>query len=244
MRLLSYNIHKGIGGRDRRYRLERVLAVIEHERPDLICLQEVDRNVRRSRFHNQPQMLAEHFQAADFAFQINVHLKSGGYGNLVLSRWPFESRHHVSLRRNNKKPRGAQLVVVQTPEGPLHLVNWHLGLAERERRWQVEHLLRHHLFREAERLPTLIAGDFNDWRNTLNNGLFPGSGFEQITRPIARFRSFPAYMPVGSLDKAYCRGDIQVVAAHVVKSQQARAASDHLPLVVDFRLTNGAADGE
>jgi len=244
MRLLSYNIHKGIGGRDRRYRLERVLAVIEHEQPDLICLQEVDRNVRRSRFHNQPQLLAEHFQAADFAFQINVHLKSGGYGNLVLSRWPFESRHHVSLRRNNKKPRGAQLVVVQTPEGPLHLVNWHLGLAERERRWQVEHLLKHHLFREAERLPTLIAGDFNDWRNTLNNGLFPGSGFEQITRPIARFRSFPAYMPVGSLDKAYCRGDIQVVAAHVVKSQQARAASDHLPLVVDFHLTNGAADGE
>lgn len=242
MRLLSYNIHKGIGGRDRRYRLERILAVIEHEQPDFICLQEVDRNVRRSRFHNQPQMFAEHFNAADFAYQINVHLKTGGYGNLVLSRWPFENRHHVSLRLRNKKPRGAQLVVVQTPEGPLHLVNWHLGLAERERRWQVEHLLKHHLFREAAELPTLIAGDFNDWRNTLNNGLFPGSGFEQITRPISRFRSFPAYMPVGSLDKAYCRGDIRVVGAHVVKTQQAKAASDHLPLVVDFHLANGAAE--
>jgi endonuclease/exonuclease/phosphatase family metal-dependent hydrolase len=242
MRLLSYNIHKGIGGRDRRYRLERVLAVIEHEQPDLICLQEVDRNVRRSRFHNQPQILAEHFNAADSAYQINVHLKRGGYGNLLLSRWPFEWRHHVSLRRNNKKPRGAQLVVVQTPEGPLHLVNWHLGLAERERRWQVEHLLTHHLFREAGQLPTLIAGDFNDWRNTLNNGLFPGSGFEQITRPISRFRSFPAYMPVGSLDKAYCRGDIRVDGAHVVKTRQAKTASDHLPLVVDFHLTNGTAD--
>jgi endonuclease/exonuclease/phosphatase family metal-dependent hydrolase len=241
MRLLSYNIHKGIGGRDRRYRLERILAVIEHENPDLICLQEVDRNVRRSRFHNQPQMFAERFNAADFAFQINVHLKTGGYGNLVLSRWPFESRHHVSLRRNNKKPRGAQLVVVRTPEGPLHLVNWHLGLAERERRWQVEHLLKHHLFREAAELPTLIIGDFNDWRNTLNNGLFPGSGFEQITRPISRFRSFPAYMPMGSLDKAYCRGEIQIVEAHVVKTQQAKAASDHLPLVVDFHLEKAAA---
>ena len=28
MRLLSYNIHKGIGGRDRRYRLERIFDVI------------------------------------------------------------------------------------------------------------------------------------------------------------------------------------------------------------------------
>ena len=31
MRLLSYNIHKGIGGRDRRYRLARVIEVIEEE---------------------------------------------------------------------------------------------------------------------------------------------------------------------------------------------------------------------
>ena len=33
MRLLSYNIHKGIGGRDRRYRLERIIQVIEDEQP-------------------------------------------------------------------------------------------------------------------------------------------------------------------------------------------------------------------
>ena len=50
MRILSYNIHKGIGGRDRRYRLERVLEVIAREEPDVVCLQEVDRHVRRSRF--------------------------------------------------------------------------------------------------------------------------------------------------------------------------------------------------
>ena len=48
MRLLTYNIHKGIGGRDRRYSLERIIDVIEAENPDLICLQEVDRHVRRS----------------------------------------------------------------------------------------------------------------------------------------------------------------------------------------------------
>ena len=40
-------------------------------------------------------------------------------------------------------PRGAQLAVVDTPEGPLHLVNVHLGLSERERRWQAEQLLEH-----------------------------------------------------------------------------------------------------
>ena len=241
MRLLSYNIHKGIGGRDRRYRLERVLDVIEDENPDLICLQEVDRNVRRSRFDNQPQKFAEHFNSVDSAYQLNVHLKTGGYGNLVLSRWPFVSRHHVSLRLKKKKPRGAQIVVVDTPEGQLHLVNWHLGLADRERRWQVDHLFTHHLFRESEELPTIIIGDYNDWRNRLANGVFGDRGFEQITAPISRFRSFPAYMPLGSLDKAYYRGDLDIRAARVVKNKLAKQASDHLPLVVDFHIGNGAA---
>ncbi|MFQ5732101.1 MAG: endonuclease/exonuclease/phosphatase family protein [Planctomycetaceae bacterium] len=235
MRLLSYNIHKGIGGRDRKYRLDRILDVIGREDPDVICLQEVDRNVPRSRHQNQPRLFAEHFDAADFAFQLNMHLKTGGYGNLILSRFSFERRHHVSLRMRNKKPRGAQLVVVDTPAGRLHVVNWHLGLAERERRWQVDHLLSHHLFKESEHLPTLIAGDFNDWRNSLANGLFSDRGFDHVTRPISRFRSFPAYMAVGSLDKAFSR-DLTIEHARVVRSRRAKTASDHLPLVVDFKL--------
>ena len=69
MRLLSYNIHKGIGGRDRRYRIERIIRVIEEESPDLVCLQEVDRNVRRSRHDDQPRRFAEAFQAATHLYQ-------------------------------------------------------------------------------------------------------------------------------------------------------------------------------
>src|SRR4051812_10626424 len=147
MRLLSYNIHKGIGGRDRLYRIGRIIGVIEEENPDLICLQEVDRHVRRSRFDDQPRLLAGSFHTVAELYQLNVRLKTGGYGNLLLSRWPLRSHHQVSLRLEDRKPRGAQLAVVETPEGPLHLVHWHLGLIERERRWQAEHLLRHHLFR-------------------------------------------------------------------------------------------------
>src|SRR5262249_19231645 len=143
MRLLSYNIHKGVGGRDGRYCLERIIHVIAEEEPDLICLQEVDYNVRRSCFHDQPRLMADHFGAADHDYQLNVPRDEGGYGNLILSRWPFFTRQQISLRRKWFKPRGAQLVVVNTPEGPLHLVNFHLGLRERERRWQASLLLHH-----------------------------------------------------------------------------------------------------
>ncbi len=241
MRILSYNIHKGIGGRDRRYRLERIIDVIESENPDLICLQEVDRNVRRSRFEDQPALLADRFNSAERMFQMNVHLSTGGYGNLILSRWPFRTRHQISIRHKSRKPRGAQIATVESPEGLLRLVNWHLGLGERERHWQVEHLLGHHLFRESEGLPTMIVGDFNDWRNTLADGPFSSRGFSQVTAPVSRFRSFPAYLAVGSLDKAFARGEVDVRHVRVVRSHLSRRASDHLPLVIDFHLLNQPA---
>ena len=236
MRVVSYNIHKGIGGRDRLYRFERIMAVIEHLHPDLVCLQEVDHNVRRSRFDHQPKLLGERLNAAAVVYQHNVQLKMGGYGNLILSGWPLVAKHQISLRMNSKKPRGAQAVVVDTPQGPLHLVNWHLGLSERERSWQVNHLLTHSLFREGGELPTLIIGDYNDWRNQLKNQSFAEHGFEQITSPPSRFRSFPAYLPLGSLDKAYYRGGLKIERAFIAHSALARRASDHLPLVVDFEI--------
>lgn len=215
--------------------------MLEAEQPDLICLQEVDRNVRRSRFHDQPADLAEALRFEANLFQLNVRLKDGGYGNLVLSRWPIRDKEQISLRRGIRKPRGAQMLVIDTPEGFLHLVNWHLGLAERERHWQVRRLLEHEAFLQRSHLPTIIAGDYNDWRNTLAKGPFRRHGFSHATAPATRFRSFPATMPVASLDKLFYRGTVAIERIALPKTRLTRRASDHLPLVVDFSLGNGEA---
>jgi len=241
MRILTYNIHRGIGGRDHHYRLERIVRVIEEAQPDLVCLQEVDRGLRRSAHDDQPTLLARAFGAAGALFQPNVRLGQGDYGNLLLSRWPLRDTRLVSLRMAWHWPRGAQLAVVETPEGPLHLVNWHLGLAEHERRWQVRHLLGHAHFHEAASLPTLLIGDSNDWRNKLAHRHFTHQGFHHVTAPREHFRTFPAYYPVVSLDKAFARGPIRVTHAHVVHTHLTKYASDHLPLVIDFHLDDARA---
>jgi len=235
MRLMSYNIHKGIGGWDRVYDFDRVLRVIEHERPEIVCLQEVTKGARRTKRDDQPALVAARLAAAH-VFQMNVHYREGGYGNLILSRWPIRDSHHLCLRWRGWKPRGAQLVTIDTPEGPLLLANWHLGLRERERHWQVEQLLTHGRLRDANASPTLIVGDFNDWSNTLGSAALTEHGFHEATKPSTRFRSFPAFLPLLALDKAFARGGICTTDARLVRTPSARRASDHLPLVIDFRL--------
>jgi len=92
------------------------------------------------------------------------------------------------------------------------------------------------LFRSADRRPTLIVGDCNDWRDSLAPAALAANGFRQVTSPRSRFRTFPAWLAVGALDKAFVRGPIDVRHARVVRTSLARAASDHLPLVIDFHL--------
>ena len=79
---------------------------LKNENPDLLCLQEVDRGVPRSRLHDQPKLLAEQFFSAGCTFQLNVRLKKGGYGNLLLARWSFAERHSISLGAARKKSAG------------------------------------------------------------------------------------------------------------------------------------------
>ena len=240
MRLVTYNIHKGIGGRDRRYDLGRIIGVLKDLDADLVCLQEVDRNVRRSRFENQPALLAEALGSVASLDQLVYPRDEGGYGNLILSRWPFHHSDHCSIRKGRRKPRGAQMAVVETPQGPILLVGGHLGLNERERRWQIARLLSGPWFARWGELPTLVAMDSNDWRNSLKSGPFAEHGFAQVTAPPSRFRSFPAYLPMASLDKIYTRGPIAIESARVAKTRLARRASDHLPVVVDFSIDRGS----
>jgi endonuclease/exonuclease/phosphatase family metal-dependent hydrolase len=101
--------------------------------------------------------------------------------------------------------------------------------------WQARRLLDHSLFKESDHLPTIVAGDTNDWRNVLFKRAFEKHGFHHFSGPPLKYRSFPAYFPLGSLDKAFGRG-VKVEKSEVPRGGVARWASDHLPLVVDFHL--------
>lgn len=242
MRVMSYNIHRGVGARDGRYRPQRALDVIEAHNPDIICLQEIAHKTKQVRRDDQPAMFTEALRFEHVIFQGNRHLKEGVWGNMLLSRWPIIQSHRISLTWEHRKARGAILAVIDTPEGPLHIINWHLGLSARERLWQTRHLIHHPLYRESIHLPTLLIGDSNDWRNKLWTEILAACQYELATRPLSRYRTYPSTFPMGALDKVYCLGNIEVRHCAVVRDKQTRTASDHLPLLVDLHLTSTARD--
>ncbi|MHC4840716.1 MAG: endonuclease/exonuclease/phosphatase family protein [Planctomycetota bacterium] len=236
MRLLTYNIHKGIGGRDRRYRLQRIVDVIREVNAEIVCLQEVDRNVRRSRFDDQPALLGQALEIEQVAFQLNHEIKNGGYGNCTLSSFPIKFSEDICLRINKRKNRRALVTLIETPSGQLRLANWHLGLAEKDRHAQAVKLFESNAFGPDEDLASIVVGDTNDWRDTLKNGRFRDEKYSPMAHPASAHKTFPAYMPLGALDKAFACKRVEVLGSHVVDTSLARAASDHLPVVFEINL--------
>ena len=160
LRVLSYNIHHG-EGTDRRLDLQRVAAVINAVKPDVVALQEVDRRVARTGKVDQPAELAK-LTEMEVVFGPNIELEGGHYGNAVLSRLPVAShKNHLLPCLDDGEQRGVLDVVVETAGGPVRLLATHLD----HRRDDAERLASvtaiHELIAENQEQPVLLAGDLN-----------------------------------------------------------------------------------
>ncbi len=238
-RVASYNIHKGIGGIDRRYRPERIVETLQRYSPDVILMQEVDDQVPRSRHDRQVEVFAAELDMKYHAFQRNVKLTQGHYGNAILSRFPLDDIHNIDLTVPLKKRRRGLLAHCHLKydghQRTLVIANVHLGLAGFERKMQLRKILEYKTLRHIHRqTPLIIGGDFNDVWGTLGKKIMEPAGFLPAGKSI---RTFPAAFPAQALDHLFYRGDLRSDHAFASRSKIASQASDHLPLIVDFELT-------
>jgi endonuclease/exonuclease/phosphatase family metal-dependent hydrolase len=239
LRVLTWNIHKAIGGLDRRYRPERVTEVLAHYQPDVVLLQEVDEGARRSRHERQVDVFGDALGYEHRAFAVNVTLRTGGgYGNAILSRWPLSQVENVDLTVKPKKRRSALTAQVLV-SGPEHqrtviVANAHLGLAGFERAMQLRRLLGHPaVSHHRRRTPCLVGGDFNDTWGGLGRRFLEPLGFRRAGRPL---NTYPAYLPARPLDVLFVRGDLRADRTFRPRLRVAREASDHVPLIAECRI--------
>jgi len=246
LRLVTYNIHRAIG-LDRRFRPERIALLLAEHDADIVMLQEVDDGVPRSRELDLASELAEALDYPYLSIGHNVRVRTGGrYGNATLSRFPIVEASKIDLSVGRRKRRGCQRARILLPGAgdgtPLEVFNMHLGLSARERQLQIDLLSTAPEFAAlAHEAPCLAGGDLNDWRSQLRRVFTGRLGFECASDrrtgagPRA-MKTYPSFAPRGGLDKIYFRGGLELRAAFPCRHQLARVASDHLPLVVEFRL--------
>ena len=257
LRIVTYNIHKGVQGIGPLSRLEihNLRDAIEQFNADIVCLQEVRHfnTLQAKRFKHWPQSSQSEFLApAGYytAYKTNAVTQHGEHGNAVLSRWPILRHQHEDMSDHRLEQRGLLHVVIDYKNTPIHVVVLHLGLFANSRKRQIAQLSRY-LEREIGPSEALIvAGDFNDWSNALSplilemglslNSLSnkEKSSAEQDLGDMRKgatqkIPTFPSRLPLLQLDYVYSRG-LSALTSFTPAGKQWARLSDHLPLIVEY----------
>ncbi len=222
LRVVVYNVR---GFRDG---LDLVAKVAGHFRPDLVLLNETGARRRLRRFAKRMEMRV----AADPLSFPRRRVK-----NAVLVRPPWRvvgHRLHRFAGSRNLYPRGALIAHVGRAGHRLWAVAVHLGLNPVERRHHVEEL--------ADLLrglwgPLVLGGDLNEapggravrfladryWDAWLLGGDVAGD-------------TFPSDEPSARIDYLFVSEGVRVERVIVPPTPDARAASDHRPVVAELVL--------
>ena len=246
----TYNIHKGLSPLNRRLVIHDVREKVQSLNADIVFLQEVQGAHAKNdnKFDNWPE-LAQHEHIAegrytDLVYGLNASHKDGDHGNAILSAFPVINWVNRDVSHHRYEARGHLMARIDVPgwKAPLTCVCIHLGLFARSRKMQIERLIEF-LHETSHDGPLLVAGDFNDWRakasgtsKRLNEALGLVEVFEHAHGKPAR--TFPAMLPLFTLDRIYVRelqveqsarlhGDVNGVKWHKM--------SDHVGLTVTLR---------
>jgi endonuclease/exonuclease/phosphatase family metal-dependent hydrolase len=237
-RIASYNTHKcrGIHGT---ISAERVIRVIEELDADILCLQEIVDAAGGTGKYDQAREISEAFPELNVAFGETRPLHGGRYGNMLMTRFPIDEVRTHDITKSRREERGVlQCAVEVGRQHRINVFNVHLGTGYMERRRQIEVLIGTEILAQPDLLgPRIVIGDFNEWTRGLTTRLLQASF--KSDRPIRNRRSartFPGVLPILSLDHCYYEAPLEMESTKIWRSRRALIASDHLPLIADFRL--------
>ena len=242
LRVLSYNIHHG-EGTDGKVDLERIAKVVVAQQPDLVALQEVDNQTKRTDRVDQTAELAK-LTGLNGRFAKQIDFEGGEYGQAVLSKYPIAAlKVHVLPGQPEREQRIAGVATIMVNGVEINFATTHLHHARSDLR--IEQAIElNRLFQTTEH-PSIAVGDMNavpteattaelakEW--LLTRGEYDGVG---------KLWTFPAVKPTKQLDYIAARpiATWRLVEARVVDEE---LASDHRPLlaVLEFVPKDSQSD--
>lgn len=239
-RIMTYNVHTCVG-MDGKLSPLRIAKVIEQYNPDIVALQELDVGRKRTKHHDQAQIIADILQMDHF-FSPAIALEEEQYGDAILSRFPMKLVKADILPGNEnaprREPRGALWVQIEIGPEKIQVINTHLGLTFQERHQQIQALLGPGWLQSKPISgPIIFCGDFNF---TPRSKLYQQCRrqFDAAFPDLGPWGTYCGRYPLIRLDHIFFKQGLTVKACKTGDSDMARMASDHRPLIAEFRFAD------
>ncbi|MET3559510.1 endonuclease/exonuclease/phosphatase family metal-dependent hydrolase [Bartonella japonica] len=228
----SYNVHKCVGV-DKIFNPARIIRVIAELQVDILALQEADK-----RFGERVGLIDLKLLKSETGL-VHVPLNTmsphghGWHGNALFLR-KGHVRDILQITLPSIEPRGAVIVELEMKAGLLRVIAAHFGLLRYSRNQQTKMLLS--LLKTRPLMPTLLVGDFNEWR--VGKGSSLNHFFSYFDNTLGTVPSFPSRFPFLALDRVFAFPHQLVTHIETHHSPLARIASDHLPIKAYLDLAN------
>ncbi|WP_290618285.1 MULTISPECIES: endonuclease/exonuclease/phosphatase family protein [unclassified Arsukibacterium] len=241
LRVMTYNVHSCIG-LDGKIDVERIARVIALAKPDVVVLQELDVGRDRTQGLDQAQLIARQLEM-EFHFHPAMHLEEEKYGDAILTHLPLTLVKAGPLPgladKPKLEPRGAIWATIELHGQQINIINTHLGLQPRERLAQIDALLGEEWLGHPDCAgPVIFCGDLNAQPGSevcrrLNQKMTDAQTLLEGYRPRG---TFPSRFAAIRIDHIYVSEAVEVTAVEIPGSQQAKIASDHLPLLIALAI--------
>ena len=243
IKILTYNIHKGFSTTNLTYALKQIKGSIQKVHADLVFLQEVIGHHDDHTEHMDDWPSSSQFEyLADqtwphLAYGKNAIYTEGHHGNAILSKHSIHFSENEDISFSKIERRGLLHAEIKDGNHTLHAFCVHLGLFEKDRSEQIRKLSA----RIKKLVPSndalIIAGDFNDWRQSATDLLISGlkvkEAFLETTGKHAN--TFPSWFPCLPLDRVYYR-NLNCTSVKVLHGNLWKKQSDHLPILAEFEF--------
>ena len=247
---------------------QRVISAFQAIAPDIIALQEVDFDSKRSYGVDQAKALALGLDPVyvgaiaiswdknyvPFPFwPLSAHFGKILSGQAILSRYPIAENSRIVLEKVASNPfyynafyldRLAQVSQIQISDQTLVVISVHLEAFDEPTRISQTRFVRSLAEDYAKTYPVIVLGDFNSSPNRAEEtevSIKEMAASEQFVSAVPEAdwgkatATFPSDQPEYKLDYIwYTPSTIEALKTEVVSA--AGEASDHLPLMMNFRL--------